>query len=343
MLSNNISDLTNREATILSDVVEYYIESGLPVSSGYLTKNCGLNISSATIRNAMFSLEQKGYLTHLHTSSGRIPTDTGYRFYVNIIQEYQVLDSQISKKIEQELLIISDNVDELLDATAFMLAKVSHMFGIILVSGYQKSMLSDIELVVLEGNRVMLVLAMDTGSVESIVMNLNLTIQPKLIHKITRILKERLVGFSLKEIQSTINRRLNDTEMYSHELVQILINNSNKYFHIDNNKSIYTSSTNVLLDQPEFQDISNFQRILPALDKAYLNNHFKINFTDQSNQTLIGKENEDELLKDCAIITTQFDSGLIKGRIGVVGPKRVPYISVQATLKKFAEIIHNAL
>lgn len=291
----------------------------------------------------MFSLEQKGYLTHLHTSSGRIPTDTGYRFYVNIIQEYQVLDNQISEKIEQELLIISNNVDELLDATAFMLAKVSHMFGIILVSGYQKSMLSDIELVVLEGNRVMLVLAMDTGSVESIVMNLNLTIQPKLIHKITRILKERLVGFSLKEIQSTINRRLNDTEMYSHELVQILINNSNKYFHIDNNKSIYTSSTNVLLDQPEFQDISNFQRILPALDKAYLNNHFKINFTDQSNQTLIGKENEDELLKDCAIITTQFDSGLIKGRIGVVGPKRVPYISVQATLKKFAEIIHNAL
>jgi heat-inducible transcriptional repressor len=291
----------------------------------------------------MFSLEQKGYLTHLHTSSGRIPTDIGYRFYVNIIQEYQVLDNQISEKIEQELLIISNNVDELLDATAFMLAKVSHMFGIILVSGYQKSMLSDIELVVLEGNRVMLVLAMDTGSVESIVMNLNLTIQPKLIHKITRILKERLVGFSLKEIQSTINRRLNDTEMYSHELVQVLINNSNKYFHIDNNKSIYTSSTNVLLDQPEFQDISNFQRILPALDKAYLNNHFKINFTDQSNQTLIGKENEDELLNDCAIITTQFDSGLIKGRIGVVGPKRVPYMSVQATLEKFAEIIHNAL
>ena len=343
MLPINIPDLTDREAAILSAVVECYIESSIPVSSGFLTKNCGLNISSATIRNAMSSLEQKGYLTHLHTSGGRIPTDIGYRFYVNIIPEYQVLDNQITEKIEQELLIISNNVDELLNATAFMLAKVSHMFGVILVSGYQKSMLTDIELVALEGNRVMLVLAMDTGSVESIVLNLNLTIQPKLIQKITRILKERLVGFSLKEIQSTINSRLNDTEMYSHELVQILINNSNKYFHIDNNKSIYTSSVNVLLDHPEFQDISNFQRILPALDKTYLNNHFKINFTDQSNQTLIGKENEDELLNNCSIITTQFDSGLIKGRIGVVGPKRVPYMSVQATLEKFAEIIHNAL
>ena len=233
MLPINIPDLTDREAAILSAVVECYIESGIPVSSGFLTKNCGLNISSATIRNAMSSLEQKGYLNHLHTSGGRIPTDIGYRFYVNIIPEYQVLDNQITEKIEQELLIISNNVDELLNATAFMLAKVSHMFGVILVFGYQKSMLTDIELVALEGNRVMLVLAMDTGSVESIVLNLNLTIQPKLIQKITRILKERLVGFSLKEIQSTINSRLNDTEMYSHELVQILINNSNKYFHID--------------------------------------------------------------------------------------------------------------
>ena len=242
MLPINIPDLTDREAAILSAVVECYIESGIPVSSGFLTKNCGLNISSATIRNAMSSLEQKGYLNHLHTSGGRIPTDIGYRFYVNIIPEYQVLDNQITEKIEQELLIISNNVDELLNATAFMLAKVSHMFGVILVFGYQKSMLTDIELVALEGNRVMLVLAMDTGSVESIVLNLNLTIQPKLIQKITRILKERLVGFSLKEIQSTIRSRLNDTEMYSHGLVQILVKNSNEYVHIDNNKSTIPDS-----------------------------------------------------------------------------------------------------
>ena len=157
MLSINIPDLTKREAEILSAVVETYIETGNPVSSGYLKKNCRLNISSATIRSAMSSLEVKGYLTHLHTSGGRIPTDIGYRFYVNIIPESHSLDNQISEKIEQELLIISNNVDELLDATAFMLAKVSHMFGIILVSGYQKSILTDIELVVLEGNRVMLV------------------------------------------------------------------------------------------------------------------------------------------------------------------------------------------
>lgn len=343
MYPNYIPNLTDREETILSVVVESYIEVGMPISSGYIKKNCDLNISPATIRNAMSSLEKKGYLTHLHTSGGRVPTDIGYRYYVNILPEFQSSNNPLSENIEQDLLIISNNVDELLDATAFMLAKVSHMFGVISVSGYQRSILTDIELVCIEGNRVMLVLAMDTGLVESIVLNLNLDIKPKLIHKITHMLKDRLVGCTLKEIQFSIKNRLNDTEMYSHELVQILIKDSYKYFNIDSNKSIYTSSANVLLEQPEFQNISNFQRILPALDKTYLNNHFKENFKDHSTQTLIGKENEDELLNDCSIITTQFDSGLIKGRIGVLGPKRVPYMSVQAILEKFAEIIHNAL
>ena len=248
-----------------------------------------------------------------------------------------------SEGIEQELLTISNNVDELLNATAFMLAKVSRMFGVIFISEYQKSILTDIELVSLKGNRIMLVLAMDTGLVKSIVLNLDLDIKPVFMDKITQIFKDRLVGCTLKEIHKTIKVRLIDTEMYSHELVQVLVNDCLKYFRIDNNKLIYTSSYDVLLEQPEFQDLANFQRLLPALDKAYLNQHFKDNFNDYSDLTLIGKENKDKLLNDCSIMTTQFDSGLITGKVGVLGPKRIPYGSVQSILEKFAEIIQSAL
>ena len=138
--------------------------------------------------------------------------------------------------IEQELLTISNNVDELLNATAFMLAKVSRMFGVIFISEYQKSILTDIELVSLKGNRIMLVLAMDTGLVKSIVLNLDLDIKPVFMDKITQIFKDRLVGCTLKEIHKTIKVRLIDTEMYSHELVQVLVNDCLKYFRIDNNR-----------------------------------------------------------------------------------------------------------
>ncbi len=343
MSTIKLPTLNDREATILTSIIEEYIDSGTPVSSGYIKKYCGLNLSPATIRAVMASLEQKGLLTHFHTSGGRVPTDVGYRFYVNDTHEIIASYDPFSDNIKNELLTIVNDVDELLNATVLMLSKVSRMFGVISVSGYQRSILTDIELVLLEGNRVMLVLALDTGLVKSIVLNLDLVIQPNLVTKITQVLKDRLIGYSLKEIQSTIRVRLNDLEMYSHELVQVLVNDCEKYFDLNKNESIYTSSYDILLEQPEFQNLTSFQRLLPALDKAYLNQHFQENFNAHSSHTLIGTENEDELLNDCSIITTEFNSEIIKGRIGVLGPKRIPYLTVQSIIEKFAEIIQHAL
>jgi len=343
MSTIKLPTLNDREATILTSIIEEYIDSGTPVSSGYIKKYCGLNLSPATIRAVMASLEQKGLLTHFHTSGGRVPTDVGYRFYVNDNHEIVASYDPFSDNIKNELLTIVNDVDELLNATVLMLSKVSRMFGVISVSGYQRSILTDIELVLLEGNRVMLVLALDTGLVKSIVLNLDLVIQPNLVTKITQVLKDRLIGYSLKEIQSTIRVRLNDLEMYSHELVQVLVNDSEKYFDLNKNESIYTSSYDILLEQPEFQNLTSFQRLLPALDKAYLNQHFQENFNAHSSHTLIGTENEDELLNECSIITTEFNSEIIKGRIGVLGPKRIPYLTVQSIIEKFAEIIQHAL
>ena len=343
MSTIKLPTLNDREATILTSIIEEYIDSGTPVSSGYIKKYCGLNLSPATIRAVMASLEQKGLLTHFHTSGGRVPTDVGYRFYVNDTHEIIASYDPFSDNIKNELLTIVNDVDELLNATVLMLSKVSRMFGVISVSGYQRSILTDIELVLLEGNRVMLVLALDTGLVKSIVLNLDLVIQPNLVTKITQVLKDRLIGYSLKEIQSTIRVRLNDLEMYSHELVQVLVNDCEKYFDLNKNESIYTSSYDILLEQPEFQNLTSFQRLLPALDKAYLNQHFQENFNAHSSHTLIGTENEDELLNECSIITTEFNSEIIKGRIGVLGPKRIPYLTVQSIIEKFAEIIQHAL
>ena len=336
-------NLTDREAVILTAVIEGYIDKGMPVSSGFIKDNYQLNISPATIRNEMASLEERGFLTHLHTSGGRVPTDLGYRFYVSRLNSVHPMDIPVGQDIRKELLTISNNVDELLGATAEMLAKISSMFGVVTISGYQQSTLTDIELVPIQGDRIMFVLALDTGLVKSIVLNLDIHINSKRIQNITQLLKDRLIGLTLKEIQSTMNHRLNDAEMYDHELVQILINERYSYFTIDSNNRIYTSSTNMLLYQPEFQDLTSYQRVLPVLEKPFLNHHFKENFHLNSNNTLIGAENGDIRLEDCAIITTQFDSGMMQGRIGVIGPKRVPYFSLKGLLEKFTEIVQSAI
>ncbi|MBT5440456.1 MAG: hypothetical protein HOK88_03920, partial [Candidatus Marinimicrobia bacterium] len=247
----NILNLNDREAAVLTSLIDGYIQSGSPISSTFLSKKYNFNVSSATIRSVMSTLEDKGYLTHLHTSGGRLPTDIGYRFYVNTIKNLSVPKKILSKDLEQELLTISNNVDELLNATALMLSKVSNMFGVVTINGYQNSILTDIELVPIQGDRVMLVLALDTGIVKSIVLNLDIRLKTKLINKTTQLLKDRLINLSLKEIQNSIINRLNDVEIYKHELVQILINDRSNYFSIDSNNCIYTSSADVLLEQPE--------------------------------------------------------------------------------------------
>ena len=336
------SKLNEREASILLALVECYINNCSPISSQLIKNSFDFNISSATIRNTMALLEEKGYLTHLHTSGGRIPTDLGYRYYVNNLNFSNEIDSELSNFIEYELKIINNNVDELLGATAIMLSKISKMFGVVSISGYQSSILTDIELISIHGNRVMVVLVMDTGLVKSIVLNLKINISSHLIGKITLVLKESLVGCSLQEIQSTIIGRLNDAEMYDHELVQILVNDRLDYFSIDSNNSIYTSKSNVLLKHPEFQNITLYQKILPALDKKYLYQHFNENFSNEVDQTLIGSENGDKILYDCAIVTSHFDQGKVKGRIGILGPKRIPYLYIQNLLNKFSEVINNA-
>ena len=333
MSNYKIPNLNKREEVILTTLIEAYIQSSLPVSSTFLSKNYNLNVSSATIRNVMSNLEDKGFLTHLHTSGGRLPTDIGYRFYVDSIKNLNNNKTLVPKNLESELLTISNNVDELLNATVLMLSKVSNMFGVVTICGYQDSILTDIELVPIQGERVMLVLALDTGVVKSIVLNLDVDIDIKLINKITQVLKDRLLNLSLKEIQNTIITRLNDVEIYNHELVQVIINDSKKYFSIDKEKLIFTSSAGALLHYPEFQDIDKFQRILPALDKKYLINYFESVFSDSSLEMIIGSENKDSIFKNCAIISMNFECDSALGRLAVIGPKRTNYINKQIILR----------
>ena len=343
MTIQKYKNLDERYTAILIAVVEGYINTCLPISSKFVQNRIDTTLSSATIRNVISSLEQEGFLRQVHKSGGRIPTDLGYRFYINKINASYPSEDQAISNLEDELKTISSNVDELLNATALMVSKLSNMFGVVTITDYHRSILRDIELVELNDNRVMLVLATDNGLVKSMVLNLDINIAIKHIESITVLLKDRLIGLTLEEIQNTITDRLNDTLIFNHELVQILINERYSYFSISNNKLIYTSPVNVLLDQPEFQNISNLQQILPALDKTYLNGYLNNYFDTSSDYDLIGKENKDKIFKDCAILTSKFQSNAMSGRIGVIGPKRLNYINVKNILNTFKKVVQDAI
>ena len=155
--------------------------------------------------------------------------------------------------VSNSLSAVADNLEDLLQATALMLGKISHLFGIVVVSHQQRSILTDIELVQMASDRIMVVLALKSGFIRSVVLNLDLAIKDSLLEIINQALKDRLLGLSLDEIQDTILDRMREPDVYDHEIVQVLIQNSGKHFIISGDKLIYTC---LLYTSPSPRDLS---------------------------------------------------------------------------------------
>ncbi len=331
--------LTERERLILKATIEDYIDTMNPIGSNFLKKQHLLPYSPATIRNDLAQLESIGLLTHTHTSSGRVPTEFGYRYYVDQLMERNVSGLSTMPNLEQLLTQVSDNVDEMMNAVAGLLAQISQFFGLVVIGHYQDSILTELELVRLSSDRIMLVLAMKSGLVRSITLNLNIMINPDMLGSVSTILKEKLLGLSLREIQDTIYHRLKDSELYNHEIIQILINDPIHYFTLSNNTLIYQSTLTSLLQHPEFQDITVLQKTIAALDSNRITDLLSDVMKNEEKSIFIGSENKAVDLDHCSLVTSRFNSTNLQGQLIVIGPTRIPYQHIVNILNDFTEIL----
>lgn len=340
-MSKYLIDISPREQHVLKAVVEDYILTNVPIGSNFLKNNHTFNCSPATLRNTMASLEKKQLLMHTHTSSGRIPTDLGYRYYVDHLMEQNDIGLNQLENIENKLASVSTNLIELLQTTAAMLSKISHLFGVTMILRFDRSILQEIELVPLSTDRVMVVLGMKSGMVRSIVLNLELSVKESDLHKVTNLLKEKLLGLTLREIQDSIRFRMKDSPLSHHEIIQILLTNPKEHFSIPENQMVYTSSTMTLLEQPEYQHVENLQKTLIAVDSENITHYFNTFLNKKSNYLFIGKENLDEIYNDCTIVTNVVGGSLFQGQIGIIGPTRIPYAKITGILNHFSEIMNR--
>jgi heat-inducible transcriptional repressor len=333
--------LNDRENLILKTTIEDFISSGVPISSQKLYQRYFHSISPATIRNTLAALEKKGLLKHIHTSSGRLPTDSGYRYYVDALIPNNTSMIDEYDNVSNSLSAVADNLEDLLQATALMLGKISRLFGVVMVSHQQRSILTDIELVQMASDRIMVVLALKSGFIRSVVLNLDLAIKDSVLKIINQALKDRLLGLSLDEIQDTILDRMRETDVYDHEIVQVLIQNSDKHFVISGDKLIYTSSFSQLLDYPEFHEIEKLRTLMALFNEESLEGYFDKYLIADSENILIGKEMGDSNFTDCSIVTNPFGNENIRGQMAILGPTRLPYEQIKTILTNFTEIIDN--
>ena len=340
MIKHKKYSLTQRDKKVLKATIDEFITLNQPVGSKFLKEQYTFRFSPATIRNILSKLESYNLLTHIYTSSGRTPTNQGYRYYVDKFDSK--LSShliQVYKKHFKVLESLSSNVDLLMESTATLLSRITKLFGLVMISGNEKSILINIELIHISSDRILVILELESGLIKNIVLNLKCEIKNKEINIITKLLNEKLLGLTLNEINESIKGRLKESDIYHHEIVQILI----KHPSINETKveqpALYTSHIHELLKQPEFQEASVIRKTLEALDSEQFQSCFTSFNVDDNGFTLIGDEHEFDLMDHCSIVSSPFKGEQLMGQLAIVGPTRIPYHKIKNILNYLAEVI----
>ncbi|HUI31213.1 MAG TPA: heat-inducible transcriptional repressor HrcA [Candidatus Acidoferrales bacterium] len=336
------NELTHREKEVLREVIHDFILTANPVASKFIAKKMPENLSPATIRHVMAQLEQLGYLNHPHTSAGRVPTDRGYRIYLDSLISLDELDDDDRAKISDGLNSSSDS-GELLSEASKLLGKVSKQLSLVSAPYFGEATLTKLELVPLNSCKILVVISLESGLIRTIVLEIETEVSDERLRKINSILNEKLSGLKLSEIRDTIIERVGD---YAGEnVISRLASMGDKIFSATpETDKVHIGMPQGILSQPEFDLPENLKGILEILGDENVILHI-LEKTDKTESITVkvGSENEEAKLKDYSLITARYEVGAIKGTVGVVGPRRMQYSRLIPLVDFVAKVISNKL
>lgn len=335
--------LTKRQKDILRSVVQCFIESAMPVASQHLAKRFFVHLSPATIRNVMAELEERGYIDHPYTSAGRIPTDMGYREYVDNLMQPSEISQTEKRTIEQQVTSMIE-AEEVLQVTSKMLSKISHQLSIVSSPHISMGVLEKIELVQLSSTRVLAILTMKSGLVRTITMEVATEIPREKLDHVCQLLNERTAGRTLKEIRETFTNRTKDLRDEETGLVRLFIYSSQKVFdEIREHGRLYISGTKNILDQPEFKNPEYIRSIIEILENEDMIVHVFEQHPAEGVTVTIGRENKNKKFEQYSLIVSTYRMGDVSGTIGLIGPKRMNYEKAVPLVDFTAQTISNTL
>ena len=336
--------LSHREKEVLKYIVENFIISALPVGSRSVSKQTDLKVSSATIRNVMSDLEDMDLLSTPHTSAGRVPTDKGYRYYIDTLMNQKSLNEKeinfLKSKIEEKKSKVIEN-EELYIETSRILGKISHQLAIVTQPFLITGIFKKLELVSLSSNKILVIISIKSGFVRTVIMEIDSEISRAELDKLTSFLNEKLQGLTLKEIRETFSERVKDYNTQKPELIKLFVNSIDKlYSEEEKGGRIYIAGTGEIILQPEFDDPQNFKKIVELTeDKDLVVQVFQNTAGDDTISISIGAENTEKKLKDYSVVCTTYNFGDVKGNIGIIGPKRMNYAKMISLLDYTSKLI----
>jgi len=322
--------LTDRQRTILRYTVGDYIASATPIGSRAISRRHMLGLSPATIRNVMADLEELGYVNQPHTSAGRMPTDKGYRFYVDELLELDAL-TEAERKAIGETLEHTAEPEELFKEASRILGRIAQQLSLVSAPQLSSAKFERLELLNVSSTKILVVFSVKSGIVKTIMMEVATEVHREKLDEVSCILNERLSGLTLQQIRETFAVRVKDVKDEETGIIQLLLSSKDRLFDdIWNWGHVHISGAPQAARQPEFQKPERFRAFLSLVDDEEVINHVVENRTGAPGETTvtIGQEHREEKLNDYSIITSVYKVGDVVGTVGVLGPKRMSYSKI---------------
>jgi len=331
--------LDQRLRQVLLAVIAEYVETAQPVGSRSVARRHLRGLSPATIRNAMADLEEQGFLTHPHTSAGRVPTDKAYRFYVGVLGEVPWKAGPAPAKMPEPTG--ADAGERLMSETPTRLSDGTHMTGMLLAPPLRRTALDRIELVGLGEDRALAVVVTDTGWVTARAITPLPRPNIEELRELGRTLTRRYRGKTFQAILDDIERPVDPLDPLwtrSRGLLDQIVG-------LLRDRNLYISGAITVLDHPDFSDVATMRGLLKAFeDKARLVDLLTRMAEERGVQVLIGGENPVEEMRECSLITSTYTyRGQVLGVLGVVGPRRMAYGDVIAVVDETARLVSDSL
>lgn len=334
-------ELDERKMKILQAIIRNYLETGEPVGSRTISKYTDLNLSSATIRNEMADLEELGYILQPHTSAGRIPSDKGYRLYVdNMMKDKERELKEKEKEVDDMREFLNDKVDKvetLLKNMAKMLATNTDYAAMISAPQVHKNKVKFIQLSQVENHQMLCVIVLEGNIIKNKIINVKEDIDNETLLKLNILFNSSLNGLTLEEINLSIISKMNCQAGEQLEIARSVLDAVAEAISSEDNLEIYTSGATNIFKYPELSDSSKAKELISTFEEKQL----LTSLIEKDNEgghngikVYIGEETPVQTMKDCSVITATYElEEGVHGTIGIIGPKRMDYEKVVDTLK----------
>lgn len=335
--------LSERKLKILQAIVADFVQTAEPVGSRTLSRKYELGISPATIRNEMSDLEEMGYLTHPHTSAGRVPSDRAYRLYVDELMKHYELPGEEKAAIAEKLRANVNELDQTIEHAAMLLSEITRLTSFAITPRQDENRLKYINLLPVDERTVVLMIVAEDGKITNTAVKLSVPYTEENLQLLSKVMTYNYKGKALSDILRNDILRSFETDIEAmSKLAENIMPNFMSTLENMLNVDLYMEGLTNIFSIPEYNDIDKARMFLEMVNQK---KHFTDVLINRDNGVIItiGDENSDEIMQDCSLITADYRiNGRLVGKLGVIGPTRMKYDEVTSVIKYVTENLSKA-